>query len=134
MVVFKNLPRLVGALLIVLGFVAAAQTNASAQNDSEARAPASECTVPIGVTAAGELVFPFLCKDFIKRTHEDQAPPSAAINSARATEPQAETLRSETALKPAEVIPLPQPRPKRLHTSARKLISFADSNTLGHDH
>ncbi|MBV9530021.1 MAG: hypothetical protein JO283_02820, partial [Bradyrhizobium sp.] len=74
MVIQVALARVVGALPIMLiGFAALAQTtDAPNPNATPAGPPAKEgpqtgdC-MPIGVTASGEVVFPFLCKDFLER-------------------------------------------------------------------
>jgi hypothetical protein len=128
MVVLKHLLRLVGALPIVLGSAAIAQTTTAAQNSSEERIPPPECSVPIGVTVGGDLVFPFLCKDFLRGARGDQGFTSAEMNSAQAADKEPNAQPSETAFKLGESIPLPQPRPRRL----RKLISFAGVDAVGH--
>jgi hypothetical protein len=85
--------------------------------------------VPIGVTVGGEVVFPFLCKDFMRGARGGQTSTSAEINPGQtADKEQPHTELIETVFKLGEPIPLPQPRPRRL----RKLISFAGVDAVAH--
>jgi hypothetical protein len=92
--------------------------------------------MPIGVTAAGVLVFPLLCRDFIER-HRASGERTAEVENPISTEiaagegkvpiaadegkspgtPSYALLPEQPAIGPGEPIPSPRPRPKRLRAS-----------------
>ena len=89
MVIQVALARVVCALpIMVVGFAALAQTtdapNPNATPPAKEGSQSGDC-MPIGVTASGEVAFPFLCKDFLERyksadkgyNSTDQKPASA---------------------------------------------------------
>ncbi len=75
-------------LLAVLCSAAAAQitgsTNSSDRTSTKAteEPPPGGCT-PIGVTASGEIVFPFLCKDFLEQFKTSDSKPAGGAGEAQ---------------------------------------------------
>ena len=102
---------------IVAGGVALAQTTAVNSTSAPAEAslkqdelPPGSCT-PIGLTASGEIVFPFQCKDLIERERGKAVEPKPAAANERppVTQAKAEApdiIKPET--RPVETVPLPK--------------------------
>ena len=93
------------------GGAALPQTIGSVNQGAPAELPAGRCK-PIGLTASGELVFPFQCKDFIERQRsadkkaaaEDNRKPTAADQKPDAAgEKTAEKKPAAAQVKPAAV-------------------------------
>jgi hypothetical protein len=96
-------------LLAVMGGAAHSQTIGPVNQGAPADPPAGGC-MPIGLTASGELVFPFQCKDFIERQKsadkkaaaEDNRKPTAADQKPEAAgEKTAEKKPAAAEVKPA---------------------------------
>jgi hypothetical protein len=136
--IFKHLLRLVAALPLVISLAALGQTIAPAPDSSPENPPPGGC-MPIGVTAAGDLVFPLLCRDFIERHRafgersaeaekpiavEEPISTKIAAGEGKASTatgedkapgmPSYALLPEQPAVGPGEPIPSPRPRPKRL--------------------
>jgi hypothetical protein len=136
--IFKRLLHLVGALPLVISLAALGQTIAAPPASSQENPPPGGC-MPIGVTAAGDLVFPLLCRDFIERHRasgekptevekpsavekpistviavDEGKAPTAADDGKSPGMPSYALLPEQPAIGPGEPIPSPRPRPKRL--------------------
>jgi BA14K-like protein len=89
----------------VTGAIGPSRTSTEASTKEEP--PPGGC-MPIGVTASGEVVFPFLCKDFIERYRaSDEKPVAAKEASQRPVEEKANQKPPEekASQKPAEEKP-----------------------------
>jgi hypothetical protein len=106
------------------GFSQTIGSEGSKTTPADAPAPAADCQ-PIGLTASGEAVFPFQCKDFLERQKnanqktavEGSQNPSAADKKADGTEEKTSAKQQETAVpessEPATGIVGPIPLPRR---------------------
>lgn len=85
--------------------------------------------MPLGVTASGEIVFPFQCKEFIEK-HRGKGPepptaaeqaPSVAVAEPAATGPKADAIEERPSLDKLEAVPTTnsEPSAKRTRTASQ---------------
>jgi hypothetical protein len=139
--IFKHFLHVVGVLPLLISLAAFSQTIAPPPDSFHDNPPPGGC-MPIGVTVAGDLVFPLLCRDFIERHRASGERPAQvekpiAVEKPISTEiaasegrvpiaadegkspgtPSYALLPEQPAIGPGEPIPSPRPRPKRLRAS-----------------
>ncbi len=120
---------LVLAILVASGGAASAQTTglvrpAAVLPSDKNEVPPGGCT-PIGVTASGEIVFPFTCKALLERVRGPIENPKAVARDEKPVQPENEKVetpaaavsiqadapaQNEPVIQPVETVPLPKPR------------------------
>src|SRR5271167_1622321 len=137
---------LVLAILVASGGAASAQTTglvrpAAVLPSDKNEVPPGGCT-PIGVTAAGQVVFPFTCKAFLERVRGPIEEPKAAAQdekpvqedekleapSAAAPIQAGVPAQNEPVIQPVETVPLPKPRPGKWQRHQRPYALAGDTN------
>lgn len=136
---FSNLCAVLGALSLILpGGSGLAQTTVPLSVDQpepsvKEEPPPGGC-MPIGVTASGEIVFPFLCKGFIEQHKAaTQSPPSGAQSTPEPAAAEGQRPPSDEQDKAADQKPAVTEETDKKPAAAQEQRPAPDGNSPGAD-